>query len=84
MTSIMVYSIYADAPFTGDAPPGTAVISGVHVLHQASDPSILPSPLTPFKAFQDPRHRCHKHVNHRQVLGVRLRLIHRYLSLTNG
>jgi hypothetical protein len=44
MTDIVVYSSGDSSSTIGFAPPGTAVLSAVHVLHQASDLSVLPAP----------------------------------------
>lgn len=46
MTSVTVYSESDSSPTIGFVPPGTAVLSAVHVLHQASDLSVLPAPVS--------------------------------------
>lgn len=43
MTSVTIYTSYSDTPIIGDAPPGTAVLSAVYVLYQASDLAELPT-----------------------------------------
>lgn len=43
MTSITVITASTDSPIIGYAPPGTAVLSAVHILYQSSDLSILPT-----------------------------------------
>lgn len=46
LSSVLVYSSDESSSTVASAPPGTAVVSAVHVLHQASDLSILPAPVS--------------------------------------
>ncbi|KID97725.1 hypothetical protein MAJ_06403, partial [Metarhizium majus ARSEF 297] len=46
MNSVTVYPESDSSPTIGFVPPGTAVLSAVHVLHQASDLSVLPAPVS--------------------------------------